>query len=131
MWCLCTLRFHRTQVGIRIHTKMPMSTAIQPHQRSQCMREEPSHQIIRSDHIRSASGLSQCLRVRVRARDCSTSCAGTIARTCAATGVGLHLVGPLGFEIDSSRLKRAGLDYWPYVAVDIYSTWQASLHALC
>ena len=53
--------------------------------------------------------------------------AGTIARTCAATGVGLHLVGPLGFEIDSSRLKRAGLDYWPYVAVNIYSTWQVSL----
>ncbi|CAL5222882.1 g5309 [Coccomyxa viridis] len=49
---------------------------------------------------------------------------GTIARTCAATGVGLHLVGPLGFEIDNSRLKRAGLDYWPYVAVNVYSTWQ-------
>ena len=51
-------------------------------------------------------------------------CAGSIARTCAATGVGLHLVGPLGFRIDSSRLKRAGLDYWPYVAVNIYATWQ-------
>lgn len=52
--------------------------------------------------------------------------AGTIARTCAATGVGLHLVGPLGFEIESSRLKRAGLDYWPYVAVNVYSTWKVS-----
>ena len=40
-------------------------------------------------------------------------------------------MGPLGFEIDSSRLKRAGLDYWPFVAVNVYSTWQASLHTLC
>ena len=49
--------------------------------------------------------------------------AGTIARTCAATRVGLHLVGPLGFEIDNSRLKRAGLDYWPYVTVKVHDTW--------
>jgi hypothetical protein len=39
---------------------------------------------------------------------------GCIARTCAATCVGLHLVEPLGFKIDNSKLKRAGLDYWPY-----------------
>ena len=37
---------------------------------------------------------------------------GTIARTCAATRVPLHLVGPLGFELTDSQLKRAGLDYW-------------------
>lgn len=40
---------------------------------------------------------------------------GNIARTCAATGTTLHLVGPLGFEIGDRYLKRAGLDYWPYV----------------
>jgi tRNA (cytidine/uridine-2'-O-)-methyltransferase len=40
---------------------------------------------------------------------------GSIARTCAATGTRLHLVGPLGFEISDRQLKRAGLDYWPYV----------------
>lgn len=40
---------------------------------------------------------------------------GNIARTCAATGTPLHLVGPLGFEISDRYLKRAGLDYWPYV----------------
>jgi tRNA (cytidine/uridine-2'-O-)-methyltransferase len=40
---------------------------------------------------------------------------GNIARTCAATGTSLHLVGPLGFQIDDRYLKRAGLDYWPYV----------------
>lgn len=40
---------------------------------------------------------------------------GNIARTCAATATELHLVGPLGFEISDRYLKRAGLDYWPYV----------------
>lgn len=40
---------------------------------------------------------------------------GNIARTCAATGTPLHLVGPLGFEISDRYLKRAGLDYWQYV----------------
>lgn len=40
---------------------------------------------------------------------------GNIARTCAATCTELHLVGPLGFEISDRYLKRAGLDYWPYV----------------
>ncbi|MEO0409196.1 MAG: tRNA (cytidine(34)-2'-O)-methyltransferase [Cyanobacteria bacterium P01_A01_bin.135] len=40
---------------------------------------------------------------------------GNIARTCAATGTPLHLVGPLGFELSDRYLKRAGLDYWPFV----------------
>jgi tRNA (cytidine/uridine-2'-O-)-methyltransferase len=40
---------------------------------------------------------------------------GNIARTCAATGTELHLVGPLGFEISDRQLKRAGLDYWSHV----------------
>ncbi|PSB03559.1 tRNA (cytidine(34)-2'-O)-methyltransferase [Merismopedia glauca] len=40
---------------------------------------------------------------------------GNIARTCAATATELHLVEPLGFEISDRYLKRAGLDYWPYV----------------
>ena len=40
---------------------------------------------------------------------------GNIARTCAATGTELHLVAPLGFEVSDRYLKRAGLDYWPYV----------------
>ena len=37
---------------------------------------------------------------------------GNVARTCAATGARLHLVGPMGFTIDDKKLKRAGLDYW-------------------
>jgi tRNA (cytidine/uridine-2'-O-)-methyltransferase len=37
---------------------------------------------------------------------------GNIARTCLAAGARLHLVGPLGFKIDSAALRRAGMDYW-------------------
>ncbi len=47
---------------------------------------------------------------------------GNIARTCAATGTALHLVKPLGFSIDDKHLKRAGLDYWPYVSVTVYES---------
>lgn len=47
---------------------------------------------------------------------------GNIARTCAATGTVLHLVGPLGFEINDKHLKRAGLDYWNDVEIHHYET---------
>jgi tRNA (cytidine/uridine-2'-O-)-methyltransferase len=47
---------------------------------------------------------------------------GNIARTCAATGTELHLVGPLGFEISDRYLKRAGLDYWPYVKLHYHES---------
>lgn len=46
---------------------------------------------------------------------------GNIARTCAVTSARLHLVGPLGFEIDDKKLKRAGLDYWSLLDVHIYA----------
>ncbi|XVF79597.1 hypothetical protein PTKIN_Ptkin15bG0001900 [Pterospermum kingtungense] len=49
--------------------------------------------------------------------------AGCIARTCAASAVALHLVGPLGFKVDDTKLKRAGLDYWPYVVVKVHPSW--------
>ena len=45
---------------------------------------------------------------------------GNIARTCAATGINLHLIKPLGFSVDDRHLKRAGLDYWNQVHVTIY-----------
>ena len=45
---------------------------------------------------------------------------GNIARTCAATGARLHLVGPLGFKIDDAKLKRAGLDYWYLLDITYY-----------
>jgi tRNA (cytidine/uridine-2'-O-)-methyltransferase len=50
---------------------------------------------------------------------------GNIARTCAATGTELHLVGPLGFEISDRYLKRAGLDYWPYVKLNYHESMEA------
>lgn len=40
---------------------------------------------------------------------------GNIARLCAANGLPLHLVGALGFRIDDRSVRRAGLDYWPFV----------------
>ena len=46
--------------------------------------------------------------------------AGNIARTCAATGARLHLVGPMGFTIDDKKLKRAGLDYWHFLDITHY-----------
>ena len=45
---------------------------------------------------------------------------GNVARTCAATHTPLHLVEPLGFRITDRHLKRAGLDYWPYVALKVH-----------
>lgn len=45
---------------------------------------------------------------------------GNIARTCAATGARLHLVGPMGFEITEKRVRRAGLDYWDKLDITYY-----------
>jgi len=50
---------------------------------------------------------------------------GSIARLCAATETPLHLIGRLGFSIDDKQLKRAGLDYWPYVDVHRHADWRA------
>jgi tRNA (cytidine/uridine-2'-O-)-methyltransferase len=48
---------------------------------------------------------------------------GNIARTCAAIGAGLHLVRPLGFSVEDKYLKRAGLDYWDWVNVQYYDSF--------
>ena len=45
---------------------------------------------------------------------------GTIGRLCLATGATLHLIEPLGFEINDTKLKRAGLDYWKFINLKIY-----------
>ena len=52
---------------------------------------------------------------------------GNIIRLCANTGARLHLVGPLGFQLNDSRLKRAGLDYSSMANVHQYVNWQAFL----
>lgn len=45
---------------------------------------------------------------------------GNIARTCAATGCSLHIIEPMGFQIDDKKLKRAGLDYWHLLDINYY-----------
>lgn len=52
---------------------------------------------------------------------------GNIARTCAATDSVLHLVRPLGFDIDSKAVRRAGLDYWQYVDLKVHESLEAFL----
>lgn len=47
---------------------------------------------------------------------------GNIARTCAVTGAALHLVGPMGFKIDDTKLHRAGLDYWHSLDIFYYDS---------
>ena len=47
---------------------------------------------------------------------------GNIARTCAATRSRLHLVKPLGFDISDRAVRRAGLDYWPMVDLQVYDS---------
>ncbi|MGD9661097.1 MAG: tRNA (uridine(34)/cytosine(34)/5-carboxymethylaminomethyluridine(34)-2'-O)-methyltransferase TrmL [Porticoccaceae bacterium] len=48
---------------------------------------------------------------------------GNIIRLCANTGFQLHLIEPLGFEMDDKRLRRAGLDYREWQAVRIHKNW--------
>ena len=48
---------------------------------------------------------------------------GNVARLCAGLNLPLHLIEPLGFKIDDRHLKRAGLDYWPYVNLHVWPDW--------
>lgn len=48
---------------------------------------------------------------------------GNIARLCAATRTTLHLIEPLGFQLDDKQLKRAGMDYWRQVEWCTWKNW--------
>ena len=48
---------------------------------------------------------------------------GTIGRLCVCTDAALHLVKPLGFLLDEAHLRRAGLDYWPFLNLSIHEDW--------
>lgn len=48
---------------------------------------------------------------------------GSIGRTCVAAGARLHLVRPLGFQLDQRRLQRAGMDYWPQLDYRVHDDW--------
>ncbi len=55
---------------------------------------------------------------------------GNIIRLCANTGAALHLIEPLGFELDDARLKRAGLDYREYAVLRTHPSLEACLAAV-
>jgi tRNA (cytidine/uridine-2'-O-)-methyltransferase len=55
---------------------------------------------------------------------------GNIIRLCANTGAQLHLIKPLGFELDDKQLRRAGLDYHEYAEMKVHNSLQDCLHSL-
>lgn len=55
---------------------------------------------------------------------------GNIIRLCANTGANLHLVEPLGFELEDKKLRRAGLDYHEWANVQIHANWHLAKQAL-
>jgi tRNA (cytidine/uridine-2'-O-)-methyltransferase len=54
---------------------------------------------------------------------------GNIIRLCANTGAQLHLIEPLGFPLEDSRMKRAGLDYHEYAHMKVHPNWDAFLES--
>ncbi len=54
---------------------------------------------------------------------------GSIARLAAATHTPLDLIGPLGFSLEDRYLKRAGLDYWPWVDLAVHESWRQYLES--
>ena len=55
---------------------------------------------------------------------------GNIIRLCANTGTSLHLIEPLGFQLDEPRLKRAGLDYREFATIAVHDSLEQCLQAL-
>lgn len=53
---------------------------------------------------------------------------GNIGRTCVATDTRLHLIGPLGFQLNEKAVKRAGLDYWDKLDVTVYCDFEDFLN---
>lgn len=50
---------------------------------------------------------------------------GNAGRSCLAAGAKLHLIEPLGFSLDDREVRRAGLDYWKYVEMQLWPSWEA------
>jgi tRNA (cytidine/uridine-2'-O-)-methyltransferase len=55
---------------------------------------------------------------------------GNVIRLCANTGAALHLIRPLGFELDDARLRRAGLDYHEYTRLQLHDDYAAFLSSV-
>ncbi len=49
---------------------------------------------------------------------------GTIGRLCVSTDTRLHLIKPLGFSLEDKFVKRAGMDYWPHLDLQVYEDWE-------
>lgn len=49
---------------------------------------------------------------------------GNIGRTCVTTNTALHVIKPLGFDLDEKSVKRAGLDYWDQLEIYVYENYQ-------
>lgn len=56
---------------------------------------------------------------------------GNIIRLCANTGMQLHLIRPLGFDLDDKRLRRAGLDYHEFASLQVHDSLQHYLESVC
>ena len=54
---------------------------------------------------------------------------GNIGRTCVASGAGLHLIKPLGFQLTDKYIRRAGLDYWPRLHPAVHDDYTAFCRA--
>lgn len=52
---------------------------------------------------------------------------GNIGRSCVITNTTLHLIKPLGFSLDDAQVKRAGLDYWKYVDLKVWESFEEFL----
>ena len=54
---------------------------------------------------------------------------GSIGRTCVALGIKLHIVKPIPYELDDTKIKRAGLDYWPHLDLSVWDSLDEFLAA--
>ena len=55
---------------------------------------------------------------------------GAVGRLCVGTGVRLHLIEPLGFDLSEKAVRRAGLDYWKRVDLHVHPSWEACIAAI-
>ncbi len=55
---------------------------------------------------------------------------GNIIRLCANTGAQLHLIEPLGFPLEDARMRRAGLDYHEFAAMQVHKNWAACMQSI-
>lgn len=55
---------------------------------------------------------------------------GNVIRLCANTGFNLHLIEPLGFDMDDTKLRRAGLDYHEWATVNVHRNWAAFVETI-